>query len=74
MSNIKIDEIIRSHRKTISLQISSDARLIVRAPLFTPKDFIQKLIDRKESWIKAKQELFLKRQQKVLVRKFIQNE
>jgi len=74
MSNIKIDEIIRSHRKTISLQISSDARLIVRAPLFTPKDFIQKLIDRKESWIKAKQELFLKRQQKVLVRKFIPNE
>ena len=37
MINIKIDELIRSHRKTIGLQITNDARLIVRAPILPLK-------------------------------------
>ncbi len=65
---------IRSHRKTIGLQITNDARLIVRAPHFTPEDLIHKLILRKESWIKAKQDYFKQRQNKILPRKFLPGE
>ena len=68
--SIKIDELIRSHRKTIGLQITKDARLIVRAPFFASEDLIHKLVHRKESWIKDKQEYFKQRQEKVSVRNF----
>ena len=74
MPNIQIDKLIRSRRKTIGLQITNDARLIVRAPLFASEDFIYKLIQRKESWIKSKQDFFLKQQSKILIRKFIPGE
>lgn len=74
MINVKIDQLIRSHRKTIGLQITNDARLIVRAPHFTPEDLIHKLIHRKVSWIKAKQDYFKQRQNEILVRKFIPGE
>jgi len=73
-SKIQIDELIRSHRKTIGLQITKDARLIVRAPLFASEDFIHRLILRKESWIKSKQEYFIQRQNKVFTREFIPGE
>jgi len=72
--NIKIDKLIRSHRKTIGLQIANDARLIVRAPFFASENLIYQLISRKESWIKAKQEYFQQRQKKNLIRKFVPGE
>ncbi len=71
---MKIDKLIRSRRRTIGLQITNDAQLIVRAPLFASEDHIQKLIDRKAAWIQAKQEYFKQRQSKVLVRKFLPGE
>jgi predicted metal-dependent hydrolase len=70
VNNIKIDKLIRSHRKTIGLQITNDARLIVRAPLFTSENHIHKLLQRKVSWITAKQEYFRQRQSQLSVRKF----
>jgi predicted metal-dependent hydrolase len=73
-SDIKIDQLIRSRRKTIGLQITNDARLIVRAPLFTSEDLIHRLLSRKESWIKAKLDYFKQRQEKVIIRKFIPGE
>ena len=74
MPEIKIDQIIRSHRKTIGLQITNDARLIVRAPYSASEDYIRKLISRKESWIIAKQNHFKQRQHKTIVRKFVPGE
>ena len=56
------------------MQITNDARLIVRAPHFTPEDLIHKLIHRKESWIKAKQDYFKQRQSKIPDRKFLPGE
>lgn len=67
---IKIDKLIRSHRKTIGLQITNDARLIVRAPHFAPEGLIYKLVRQKGPWIKAKQDYFKQRQGKIPVRKF----
>lgn len=70
LQDIKIDKLIRSHRKTIGLQITNDARLIVRAPLFASETHIHKLIQRKVSWIKAKQDYFKQRQSKISIKKF----
>jgi len=70
VTDLKIDKLIRSHRKTIGLQITKDAHLIVRAPYLASEDFIYKLIYRKESWIKSKLDYFRQRQDKIAVRKF----
>jgi predicted metal-dependent hydrolase len=52
---IKIDEIIRTRRKTIALEITPDAKLIVRTPLSIKNDYIRKLVEQKRSWIRKKQ-------------------
>lgn len=61
MSEIKIDKLLRSRRKTVSLQITPDALLIVRAPYQTSEEFIQGFIRKKAAWIRTKQEFFLGR-------------
>jgi predicted metal-dependent hydrolase len=65
-----IDQIIRSRRKTIALEISADAKLIVRAPLFTSEKTINRLILRKKQWIKKKQEQARKRRKNIFPIKF----
>jgi len=74
MENVQIDQIIRSRRKTIGLHITSDARLIVRAPHFASENYIIQLIQRKESWIRSKQEYFKKHQEKITVKDFVPGE
>lgn len=49
-------EIIRSNRKTIALVVNNKAELIVRAPYTVCNDYINHLIESKETWIKLKQE------------------
>lgn len=61
MGEIKIDKVIRSHRKTIALVITQDTALVVRAPFFTPLAYIQQLIEKKRFWINRKQEEIRKR-------------
>lgn len=48
MNNI---EIIRSKRRTISVEIKSDLRIIVRAPLHIKENQIEQFIDEKSAWI-----------------------
>lgn len=48
MNNIKI---IRSHRKTISIEVKSDGQIIVRAPLFCSKFRINAFLKEKQNWI-----------------------
>jgi len=55
MENIPVYNIIRSRRKTLTLQISSDATLTIRAPLFVSMRHIEKLITEKIHWIQKKQ-------------------
>lgn len=45
-------EIIRSKRRTISIEIKSDLSIIVRAPLKAKDSDIQKFIEEKSNWIK----------------------
>ncbi len=49
-------QIIRSKRKTLSLQINQDAELIIRAPQRLADKEIQAFIAEKSSWIEKKQQ------------------
>ncbi len=50
-------ELIRSSRKTLSIQIMADARLVVRAPLRMPRREIDGFVLQKRRWIDEKQEM-----------------
>jgi len=50
-----IKEIIRSKRRTIALQITPEARLIIRAPHKVPLETIHKIVREKLPWILKKQ-------------------
>lgn len=56
LTNITIDNLIRSKRRTISLQIENDGRLSVRAPLRTSLRSIHEFIHEKRLWILRTQE------------------
>ncbi len=70
---LKIDQLIRSRRRTVGLTITTDARLIVRAPHWTPVHEIERLISQKQSWITQKQALFRSRPRPVS-KQFIEGE
>ena len=44
-------EIIRSKRKTMSLEIKADGRVVVRAPLRLSMTRIRRFVQEKEAWI-----------------------
>lgn len=54
MEEITVEKIIRSHRRTIALEVTPAATLIVRAPLQASAPFIEKIIRQKSSWIVKK--------------------
>jgi hypothetical protein len=54
MDTHRPDKIIRSRRRTISLEITKDAILIVRAPLRAPNTYISQFIREKQAWIEKK--------------------
>jgi predicted metal-dependent hydrolase len=56
MHEIPVEKIIRSRRKTIALEITPAATLIVRAPLRASSAFIGEMIRQKSSWILRKQD------------------
>jgi predicted metal-dependent hydrolase len=61
---LKIDKIIKSKRRTIALEITRDALLVVRAPLRTPNRFIEKAVEEKRDWVLKKQSDVLARDEK----------
>ncbi|MFB0920669.1 MAG: M48 family metallopeptidase [Oscillospiraceae bacterium] len=54
-------EIIRSDRKTLSLEITGEAKLIVRAPRRCPTAYICSFAESKSDWIDSHMEKQLKR-------------
>jgi predicted metal-dependent hydrolase len=60
-----IDEIIKSRRKTISLILTRDGRLVIRAPLRTTDAHIAELVKKKQTWIEKKKRQHQERQQAV---------
>lgn len=58
MSDIHIDQIIHSRRRSIALVITQEAKLIVRAPHFTSHSYIYKVVQERRHWIIQKQSQF----------------
>ncbi|MBL7128353.1 MAG: M48 family metallopeptidase [Ignavibacteria bacterium] len=56
MSEIKIDKLVRSKRRTIAIIVTRDAQLIVRAPFGIKDKIIDDFINRKSKWINKKLE------------------
>ena len=66
--------IIRSDRKSITLEIQSDGNLIVRTPRHVSHSFIQKLLKKKQQWIIEKQKLIHERQSKITPKQYVSGE
>jgi len=56
MHEIPVEEIIRSRRRTIALEVTPAATLIVRAPLRASVAYIEEVIRQKSGWILRKQD------------------
>ncbi len=74
MNEIKIDKIIRSRRKTISLSVSPEATLTIRAPLWISLGYIKSLVFKKRFWIDKKKQRVLSRGSAVGPKEFIDGE
>ena len=69
-----IDKIVRSNRRTVSLVITKDAALEVRAPFNVSLDVIKKFAAKKRDWIEQKKELVNKLRACVLTKQFVDGE
>lgn len=71
---IKIEKIIRTKRKTISLQITENATLIVKAPFNTDDKTIEKVIVNKKEWIEKNLKKINARNYKFKPKEFVNGE
>ena len=71
---IQIDQIIRSRRRTISLEINRDGSLIVRAPLLTRRGEIEALVKTKAPWIRKNKTLIKKQALEAPSKRFVAGE
>jgi predicted metal-dependent hydrolase len=56
MSEIAVEKIIRSRRRTIALEVTPQATLIVRAPHRVSQQYIERMIREKSAWVLKKME------------------
>lgn len=74
MVDIKIEKIIRSKRKTIALQMTDNATLIIRAPFNVSEKTIWEVINKHKNWIYKKQKEIESRDPKALPKEFVNGE
>lgn len=55
-------ELIRSKRKTLAIEIKSDGRVVVRAPMRMPKRDIERFLSEKSDWIRKSRAKVLAKQ------------
>ncbi len=72
--DIKIDKIIKTKRKTVMMQITKDARLIVRAPKYTPDFVIKIAVQKRAEWVQKNQEKIREKAKRIKKKKFVDNE
>jgi len=73
-SGVRIDQLIRSNRKSIGIEIDQDGGVIVRAPFHASKVEIFHLLEDKKSWIVKKQKLAFKRAKETPPKQFVLGE
>ncbi|ABB16136.1 M48 family metallopeptidase [Carboxydothermus hydrogenoformans] len=72
--DIKIEKIIRTKRKTIALEVTDNATLIVRAPYRVSESTIQAVIRKHYNWIIKKKKEVEARDPKVRAKEFVNGE
>ena len=71
---IKIDKLIRSKRRTVGLEVTPEALLIVRAPRNLSRGEIIEIVDKESKWILKKQQFFRENHNKIREKDFIEGE
>ena len=74
MKKIKIDKIIRSKRKSFSLEVNRDGSLIVRAPKNASDKAIHNIVNKKRFWIRDKMKFVNKKYSKLFEKEFVNGE
>jgi len=72
--NIEIEKIVRTKRKTIALQITDDATLIVRAPFNVSDKKIMGVVLKHKKWIEKKKQYIEDRDPKFSPKEFVNGE
>ena len=72
--DIEIEKIIRTKRKTIALQITDDAKLIVKAPFEVSDETIFRVVRKHISWITEKKKEIQSRDPKFSSKEFVSGE
>lgn len=55
-------EIIRSHRRTVALEVTADGRVLVRAPMAMPEGEIRRFVDSHTAWLEKARDKVTARQ------------
>src|SRR6056297_736701 len=71
---MQIKKIIRSNRRTISLQVCDDATLIIKAPLRVQNNIINRVILKHQKWLERKKKEILSREIKFIEKEFVNGE
>ena len=74
MQEIKMDRMVRSGRRTFSLEITPEARLVVRVPARASQELIKKFLWKNRFWIQSKQAMVQARRREVAPKKFVSGE
>jgi len=74
MEEIKINKIYRSSRRSLSLEITPQAELVVRAPFLVSEKRILNFVRSKSAWILQKKSLAQKKLEKIKPRNFNEGE
>jgi predicted metal-dependent hydrolase len=72
--SVNIDKLIRSRRRTVGLEVTPEALLIVRAPRNLSKREISEIVDKESPWILKKQQFFRENHNKIREKDFIEGE
>ncbi|QSH42243.1 SprT family zinc-dependent metalloprotease [Lentisphaerota bacterium ZTH] len=57
-----VDRIVRSRRKTLSIHISPNGEVVVRAPLLMPQKLIKQAVMQNSKWISRQRDEYFRRQ------------
>ena len=72
--DIEIEKIVRTERKSIALQITDDATLIVRAPFYVNDETIERVVLKRKDWLEKNKNSILRRDPKFSTREFVNGE
>jgi hypothetical protein len=67
---VHIDQVIRSRRRSLSLQVTDDGKVIARIPLRASQDQLEQFVRQHQRWIVARQNEARRRRQLVVQRQY----